>query len=207
MTKQMFEITLRDSLGSRRLPQEEIARSVEFYLEMIDDRIEDGMEEEAAVEALGSPQDLAEQILSEQAWHTVLGSKVKHTYEKSKAPVLKTLFWVLSPVWIGLLLAFGVLILALYITEVAVLILSAVGVFCIGACGVAGIGMSVLIFVQAANPATALAFLGIGIFMIGALILILLPAKAILRVIWDLHKLLWRTLKKMVWGVGKEAAK
>ena len=41
------------SAGLMGLSQEDIKRSVDFYTEMIDDRIEDGMPEEEAVAALG----------------------------------------------------------------------------------------------------------------------------------------------------------
>ncbi len=204
MTKEMFESSLRSYLADRRLPKEEIDRSVEFYLEMIDDRMEDGMEEEEAVGALESPEILAEQILSEQAWHTVLHSKMKHVYEKSKAPAKKVLFWTLSPLWISLLLTVGILLFCLSVIEGVVFVTAVATVVGIGACGVLGIGMGILLFVQMVNPATALACLGIGLFCLGLLILLLLPVKAILRGIWQLHKLLWRTLKKTVWSMGKE---
>ncbi len=204
MTKEMFESCLRSCLADRRLPKAEIDRSIEFYLEMIDDRMEDGMEEEAAVGALESPELLAEQILSEQAWHTVLRSKMKHVYEKSKAPARKVLFWVLSPLWISLLLAVGVLLFCLSVIEGAVFVTSVAAVVGIGACSAVGIGMAVLLFVQMTNPATALALLGIGLFCLGLLILLFIPVKTVLRGILHLHQLLWRTLKKTVWSMGKE---
>ena len=61
MTKIEFSERLKQTLVTRGLPREEAAKSVEFYLEMIDDRVEDGMNEEDAVAALGSIEEIAEQ--------------------------------------------------------------------------------------------------------------------------------------------------
>lgn len=48
----------------RDLPDEERKRSVDFYSEMIDDRMEDGESEEAAVAGLGSPRSVADGNIS-----------------------------------------------------------------------------------------------------------------------------------------------
>ncbi len=204
MTKEMFESALRTCLENRRLPKEEIDRSVEFYLEMIDDRMEDGMGEAEAVAALGSPEEITEQILSEQAWYTLFRSKVKDTYEKSKAPAKKVLFWALSPLWICLLVTVGVLLFCLSVIEGVILLASVAAVVGIGAGGIAGIGLGILLFVQMVNPATALALFGIGLFLMGLLILLLLPAKVTISNLWKLHKFLRQTLKKAAWRMGKE---
>ena len=52
MTKQAFAAALRNELSG--LPREDIDRSIDFYCEMIDDRMEEGLTEEEAVSAIGS---------------------------------------------------------------------------------------------------------------------------------------------------------
>ena len=51
MNKTEFSQALRRALG--KLPSYEVEQSIAFYEEMIADRMEDGMREEEAVEALG----------------------------------------------------------------------------------------------------------------------------------------------------------
>ena len=63
MTKTEFLSALRD--GLRALPEADAARSLEYYHEMIDDRMDDGMTEEEAVAAVGDPGDVAGEILRE----------------------------------------------------------------------------------------------------------------------------------------------
>ena len=63
MTKLEFLAQLKDRLSS--LSQGDVNRSLDFYSEMIDDRIEDGMSEGEAVANVGDLDRIAEQILSQ----------------------------------------------------------------------------------------------------------------------------------------------
>ena len=63
MTKKEFISAL--GKGLKRLPYEEQDKWLDFYGEMIDDRMEDGLSEEEAVAAVGSVKQIAEQILSQ----------------------------------------------------------------------------------------------------------------------------------------------
>lgn len=102
------------------LPQEEIQKSLEFYSEMIDDRIEDGMTEEEAVAALGNPEDIAREIFLEQSLPVILKSKNRgkrkfHTWEI-------VLLIAGSPVWFPLLIAFLAVVFSVYIVIWAILL-------------------------------------------------------------------------------------
>ena len=44
------------------LPKCDIDSSVEYYSEMIDDKMEEGLSEEEAVAAIGTPEEIAENI-------------------------------------------------------------------------------------------------------------------------------------------------
>ena len=62
MTKHEFVSKLKDALSG--LPQGDAAERIAFYVEIIDDRIEDGTTEEEAVAAAGSIDDIAEEIIA-----------------------------------------------------------------------------------------------------------------------------------------------
>ena len=63
MTKSEFLTELRTALVG--LPEEDIEKSLDFYSEMIDDRVEEGLSEEEAVADLGSIEDIKTQILKD----------------------------------------------------------------------------------------------------------------------------------------------
>lgn len=63
MMKRDFLDTIRKGLSS--LSQEDINKSIRYYSEMIDDRIEDGIPEEDAVAAMGEPQAVIAEILKD----------------------------------------------------------------------------------------------------------------------------------------------
>ena len=51
--------------GLRGLPPEDLERWVDYYREMIDDRMDEGLSEEEAVADLGSLEQIRDQILTE----------------------------------------------------------------------------------------------------------------------------------------------
>ena len=61
MNKEQFLTALRARLTG--LPREDLERTLQYYREMIDDRIEEGMSEQAAVADVGDPDELAAAIL------------------------------------------------------------------------------------------------------------------------------------------------
>ena len=63
MNKAEFLNELRTKLNG--LPQNDIKERVSFYTEMIDDRVEDGMSEEEAIEQIGPVDKVVETIVSE----------------------------------------------------------------------------------------------------------------------------------------------
>ena len=57
MTKREFLKALWSSLS--QLPKEDVERTIDYYNEMIDERMENGMTEEEAVADVGSVEDAA----------------------------------------------------------------------------------------------------------------------------------------------------
>ena len=75
MDKLAFLSALRDRLSG--LPDEDVEQSVEYYGEMIDDRIEDGLSEADAVEAVGCVEEIAVQIMTEVPLPKLVKAKVR----------------------------------------------------------------------------------------------------------------------------------
>ena len=62
MTKLQFLLRLHERL--KALPREESEERLNFFSEMIDDRMEEGLSEEEAVKAVGNVEDIISQILA-----------------------------------------------------------------------------------------------------------------------------------------------
>ena len=75
MTKLDFILALHERLSG--LPQDEIEERLSFYGEMIDDRMEDGLSEEDAVNDIGTVEDIAQQILTEIPLSKIVKEKIK----------------------------------------------------------------------------------------------------------------------------------
>ena len=63
MTKNEFLAELKERLAG--LSEADLNRSMDYYAEMIEDRMEDGLSEEEAVKEVGTPAAIAEEILKE----------------------------------------------------------------------------------------------------------------------------------------------
>ena len=106
MNKQEYLARLRAALAC--LPEGEIEESVAFYTEMIDDRVADGLTEEEATAQLDDPKAAARAIIADLP---VVPRTVVRTKQRNRV-----LYWTLvilgSPLWLTLLLAAGMLVLA-----------------------------------------------------------------------------------------------
>lgn len=179
MNKSEFTAELTARLGSLR--EEDVKKSVEYYSEIIDDRIEEGMDETDAVAAVGEIDDIAMQIMHDLPLSTLIKAKAKHTRS------LKTWETVLiiagSPLWVPLLIAAAVTAFAIAVSAWSIVIalfsvllsLGIGAVACVfGAlyslvtgfavkgllffgCGLISAGLSVYIFYAAKAAAAALA--------------------------------------------------
>lgn len=104
MRKQAFLAELRKRLAG--LPQEDIEERLSFYNEMIDDRMEEGLSEEAAVSAVGS----VEEIVADTP------AAKKNPTPKRRLKAWEIVLLVLgSPIWLSLLIAAVAVILSVYV--------------------------------------------------------------------------------------------
>lgn len=183
MNKMAFLSALRDRLSG--LPEEDIGQSIDYYSEIVDDRIEEGLSEEEAVGALGPVEEIVSQILSETSLPKLVKAKVK------PRRTLKTWEIVLliagSPVWAPLLLAAAVILLAVYIVLWAVILVLYSIVLSFAAGAVAGI-LGFFASMPSGGFVQGFAFLGTGLFCAGITILLLLGFNQITRNILHLSK-------------------
>ncbi len=118
MNKQEFLEELWVELGS--LPEGETEERLEFYSEMIEDRMEEGLTEEEAVAEIGTPKEVAAQIIAEIPLPKLVVEKVR---PKRTLKAWEIVLLVLgSPVWVPLLLAAIILALAAYIVVWALIV-------------------------------------------------------------------------------------
>lgn len=109
MTRDEFLGRLGELLAC--LPAEQVEETKAFYAEAIADRMEDGMSEEEAVAAMGTPGEVAEATLDDLP---AVPRAIARTRRRSTA-----LLWVLaivgSPAWVPLLAAFAAVAVTVYI--------------------------------------------------------------------------------------------
>ena len=81
MNKIEFVNTIKNRLSN--YPEEEIDKAMSFYVESIEDRVEDGMSEEEAVASLGNINDIVDNIKSELPLNTIVKNKIENQKKKS----------------------------------------------------------------------------------------------------------------------------
>lgn len=173
MNKQEFLLALRGALAD--LPEADIKASLDYYAEIIDDQIEEGIAEADAVASLGSVVAVAEQILLDMPLTKLVKARVKPKRRLRAWEIV--LIAVGSPVWAPILLALAVVMLAVYIVLWSMVIsIYAVDVS-LAACLLGGIGGSVGLFI-AGNLFSALFLLGAGLVCGGLSIFLFFGCKA-----------------------------
>lgn len=193
MTRLEFLAALREALSG--LPQEDIEERLNFYAEMIDDRIEEGVDEAEAIEALGSVGTIAEQTLREIPLTKLVKKKVKRE-RKMKAWEI-VLLALGSPLWITLLVvAFVVLVVTTY---ALLWVLVAVVWSLFAALAVMAVGLVALsiVWMVTENVFFGLAILGAGLVCAGFSVLLFLGCIAATKGGAILSKKIFIGIKKM----------
>lgn len=117
MNKESFLSALRGRLAG--LPQEDVEERLNFYAEMIEDRMEDGLSEEEAVAEVGSVDEIAAQILGD----IPLSKIVKNKMPKRRLQAWEIVLLVLGfPIWFPLLVVGLAVVFSLYIIIWAVIV-------------------------------------------------------------------------------------
>ena len=173
MNKQQFLSALCE--GLRALPQEDANERVNFYSEIIDDKIEEGFCEEDAVSSVGSVSEIVSQIISETPITKLAKEKLK---PKRRLKTVEIIFLVLgSPIWLSLLVAAFAVVLSVYVSLWSVII-SLWSVFVsLAACSLGGIISAIIVLVNNFVP-TGLSMLGAGLVCGGLSIFAFFACKA-----------------------------
>lgn len=183
MNKDAFLSALHGRLSG--LPEEDIKKSLDYYNEIIDDHIEEGLSEEEAVQAVGGLEEIVSQILMDTSLPKLVKAKVK---PKRSLKTWEIVLLVLgSPVWLPLLFAAVCLLLAVYIVLWSViLVLYSVDLsFAAGALtGIVGFFVSL----PDGNIAQGTLFLGAGLFCGGIAILLFFGFNRITKEVLILSK-------------------
>lgn len=118
MNREAFLAGLRQQLAG--LPREELEERLAFYGEMLDDRLEDGLTEEEATASLGTPEEVAAQVLAEIPMSMILREKVRPKRGMKAWEIVLLILG--SPIWISLLIAAFAAGFSLYVVLWAVVI-------------------------------------------------------------------------------------
>ncbi len=198
MTKAEFLRALEACLQG--LSPSDIRRSLDFYGEMIDDRIEDGMPEHDVVLAMGAPADAARQILGELSIPKLIQAKGKRARPMPTWAIV--LLIVGSPLWIVLCAAALVVILAVYIVIWSLVIAVGAVDFALALCGVALIPSSIINAFTSGVPSMLL-LLGVGLVAIGLSILLWVVGKPIVKLAISASRSIVQGIKHLIIGKGE----
>ena len=169
MDKNTFLQTLQKRL--KGLPEEDVLRTLDYYREMIEDRMEEGLTEEEAVADMGAVDEIAEPLLPKAA--------------KRKLSAWEIVLLVLGfPVWFSLLAAVAAVIIAIVVSVYDVDI-------SLAACCAGGILCAVVYLVQLHFAGAAFLF-GAGLLCGGLAIFCFWGSNALMKLSFAALKKIFR---------------
>lgn len=198
MKKNEFLDKLKASLWA--MPAADQQRSVDYYSEMIDDRMDDGLTEEEAVAAIGDLDEIVKQILTETPRPPVVVEPVKK--QRRVEPWMIVLLVLGSPLWIPLVVSVVSAVLSVYVslwTVVITLYALAIGV------GAAAIGCVIGCFFMIGRAGVILVTLGAALLCAGIGILLFLLGNLAAKGMIALTKLCWQGCKQLIQGKERKA--
>jgi len=162
MNKQEFVTELKSKLGG--LPTQDVEERIDFYLEMIDDRIEDGCTEEEAIEEIGSVDEIAAQVIADIPLTRIAKERIK---PKKRISAWEIVLLVLgSPIWLSLAVAAFVVILAIYVSIWSVVAALWAVFASLAVCAFGGAAVGAILICHGNTP-TGIALIGAGIICAG----------------------------------------
>lgn len=161
MNKQEYIEALRAELSG--MNKSEVSKTIEFYSELIDDALEDGVSEEEAVAGLEQPETVAARMRREETADT---KKRGHTVLFVIAIVLA------SPIWLPIAVSVIAVLFSVYISLWAVVISLMVSAAGSGVGAIAGTAAAVMMF-NSRGIADSLFILGSALVIAGAAILLM----------------------------------
>ena len=191
MNKQDFIASLRASLSG--LPKQDVEDRLNFYSEMIDDRIEEGLTEQEAVLAIGSVTTVSSQIIADIPLSKIAKEKIKPKRGLRAWEIL--LLALGSPIWLSLLIAAFAVLFSLYVSIWSVIV-SLWAVFASLVACAAGVIIAGIVFIVVGHALTGVCMIGAALVCAGLSIFSFFGCKAATK------GLLWLT-KKLALGIKK----
>ncbi len=210
----MNKLEFINGLGSRLdpIPREEIQTILDYYVESVSDRMEDGMTEEEAIDSFGDLDQLAADILVEQGYLAPPPAPVPELTEEEKQQALPNIlpaaepkkklpWWAIvllvigSPVWLSVGIAVAAVGLSIYIVVLALLF----SLWCIAvsfaAAGVAGAVLSFFVPFSPDTFAIRLLFCGACLVLAGVGVLLVPVCRAADAGFARLHRSIWNRVR------------
>lgn len=192
MTREEFNEALRRRLAG--LPPADLEATVEYYNEMIDDRMEEGLGEAEAVDALGSMEDIVNAVLAETPLPVLVRQRICPRAELRGWMILLLVLG--FPVWFPLLAALAATLFGVFMALWAVVLSLWALVLAVALSGVTGIVAGVVALFQGGGPLN----LGVGLICCGLTILAFLGGVwAVRGAVW-LGKLTLLGIKRCIFG-------
>jgi len=187
MNKQEFIALLREKLEG--LPVSEVKKSVDYFSEMIDDRLEEGMTEEEAVAEMEEIDEIVKKVTYDIPLPTLVKEKLK---KKGSLSTLNIILLIIGfPIWAPLLLSCLAVVGSFFVAIFVILLSIIIGVIALIVGGIISIVLSP--FRLMFGIANALVNFGIGAIIVGLGILLINPLKDVAKTLIEVAK----------WGVVK----
>ena len=177
-----------------RLIQEEIPNAdqmIEFYAEMIDDRMDEGKSEEEAVAEIGTVDEIVNEIVKDTPLVKLVKEKIK--------PKRKLKAWEIVLLILGFPLWFPLVLTALILCLVAYLLIWILVIVCYVvelSLSVAATAAPVLMIIQAVNGGSIVVYLGLWLMCLGGAILLFLGCIGATKLTLKLSKKIITSIKK-----------
>ena len=193
MTKIEFLVCLDEKLSG--ISEDDKKRTLEYYAEMIDDKVEDGMSEEEAVSELGDIQEIVKRIFREIPLIELVKEKLKPKRRLKPAEI--ALIALGFPVWLPLIISAFAVVFTLWVTVYAVII-SLYSVVLALAASAVGCVIIASINMFTGSIAEGLILLSFAFVSAGLAPLIFIPLNKLTKLTFELTKNIIYEIKKSI---------
>ena len=170
MNKSAFLAALSEHLSA--LPQSEIEKTLSYYDEIINDRMEEGMSEEEAVNGLEPPDVIAGRILQETPISVLMKERIRPRRSMSALGIVLIVLG--APVWLSLLIAVLAIAFSIYVAVWSVVLSVWAVALALGASSIVAAIAAPFRFAEGTHM--GLMTMGVALFCAGACIFVLFAA-------------------------------
>jgi len=202
MTKEEFLRTLKSELEKQSISN--IESMIEYYDEMICDRMEDGMSEEDAVDSMDSIPEIVHEAVLDKSVPALVREKVKKSREAAERNGHGWLWITLAiigfPIWLPLLITAFALALTFFIVFWVLVATLFIIILALAVSAIACFVSTPLVFFGHISFASALVSLGGAFFLGGIVALIWKPAVSFVKNAGNLFASIVSSCKRKLFG-------